>query len=240
MPSLKNRCEDINNIGKCQIFSEIFACVWNLSIDFTATDKHGKTWSHRRLLNWLAHIIHGDCSFFLRHYVPQFFPGEGRGRKAWERGRETLDNRGRRAALTVSGGRPDSCGRPPLYSGATAPICWSGRPKSVFIPPQWPWIISYGFVLLPYKFYRVYRAWLWILNMTATIQAHERKCVSVVNLVMNAPSSSWLICPLRNFSTRSICSSIWHLFLPLIHYTGKKVIEKAGGQPCDCPPNESL
>lgn len=46
------------------------------------------------------------------------------------------------------------------------------------------------------KFYPVFN----ILIIYTTMKVYNRKWASVVNNALNAPSSFWLICPLRNFS----------------------------------------
>ena len=49
-------------------------------------------------------------------------------------GSEKACNRERDGILPDSGGRPHKLGRAPLYIGAPALICWSGRSKPSFIP----------------------------------------------------------------------------------------------------------
>ena len=49
-------------------------------------------------------------------------------------GSEKACNRERDGILPDSGGRPHKLGRAPLYVGAPALICWSGRSKPSFIP----------------------------------------------------------------------------------------------------------
>ena len=49
-------------------------------------------------------------------------------------GSETACNRERDGILPDSGERPHKLGRAPLYLGAPALICWSGRSKPSFIP----------------------------------------------------------------------------------------------------------
>ncbi len=49
-------------------------------------------------------------------------------------GSEKACNRERDGIMPDSDGRPHKLGRAPLYLGAPALICWSGRSKPSFIP----------------------------------------------------------------------------------------------------------
>ena len=62
--------------------------------------------------------------------------GKGTGKQGVRRhvtGSEKACNRERNGILPDSGGRPHKLGRAPLYLGAPALICWSGRSKPSFI-----------------------------------------------------------------------------------------------------------
>ena len=83
------------------------------------------------------------------------------GKRCLLTGRKVRSNRERGAGLLVAISRPYELGRAPLYLGAPALICWSGRPKPIFIPPKhhsWESRASGGFHALstdvddrPYK-----------------------------------------------------------------------------------------
>jgi len=69
-----------------------------------------------------------EKGFLLQRYTLE------QGKRYGQTGRDTECNRERYGISPDSDGRPHELGRAPLYIGAPALICWSGRPKPIFNP----------------------------------------------------------------------------------------------------------
>ena len=69
-----------------------------------------------------------EKGFLLQRYTLE------QGKRYGQTGNETACNRERYGISPDSDGRPHELGRAPLYIGAPALICWSGRPKPIFNP----------------------------------------------------------------------------------------------------------
>ena len=69
-----------------------------------------------------------EKGFLLQRYTLE------QGKRYGQTGSETACNRERDGMSLNSNARPHELGRAPLYLGAPALICWSGRSKPIFNP----------------------------------------------------------------------------------------------------------
>ena len=73
-----------------------------------------------------------EKGFLLQRYTLE------QGKRYGQTGRDTACNREKYGISPDSNTRPHKLGRAPLYIGAPALICWSGRSKPIFIPWKYP------------------------------------------------------------------------------------------------------